>query len=142
MSFNIEFSQIISFLKICYKNKKIFVRYKQTPWLVMLLEVFKKEKMISGYYMYQDACYILLKYNQLGEPVIKHLEIMYRRPFIFNFTYEQLKSKQFLTQYFSQNDMKTTNYIFLTNKGLLSYNEMLTKKIGGTLLLLIKYNEI
>lgn len=142
MSLNLELSQIISFFKMSYKNKQIFVKYKTNPLLLQLLEVFIRENAISGFFIHEDFCYIYLKYNSLGEPVVKHLEIKYKRPFVLTFKHKQLKTKEFLTKYFSHNDTKTSTYIFLTDKGLLSYNEMLTKKIGGTLLLLLKYTEI
>lgn len=139
MSLNLRLNKIINFLKTSSKNKHVVVKYKKNKLILGILEILLKEKIILNFYLENDYYHIFLKYNELGESIIKDLKIYYKRPFELNFSVKQLKSKQFLKNYFSQSSELSSFYIFSTSKGILTYKQCLEFNEGGLMLLQVKF---
>lgn len=137
-SLNLQLSKIISFFKISYKNKYLLVKYKKNKLLGSILENFLRENVIHGFFEDSDYYHIYLKYNNLGEPIIKDLKIFYKRPFELHFTVAQLRDSQFVVKYMNSHNINLSFCLFSTNKGILSYSECLKFNTGGVLLLFVK----
>jgi ribosomal protein S8 len=138
MSLNLKLTKIISFLKISIHNRNTFVKYKKNQLLVSLLECFLENGFISGFFESEDFIYILLKYNSLGESVIKDLKVLYKRPFEVHLTYSNLKSNSFYKKYLIKKSEKSLLFILSTNKGIVTHKDALNYGIGGQLLLVLK----
>lgn len=139
MSLNLRLSRIISFFKISIQNKNILVKYKKNQLLVSLLECFLKEGIISGFFEKDGFLYVILKYNSFGESVVKNFNIIYKRPFEVHLSYKDLKGPKFKKDYLIPNGEKSSIFILSTNKGIMSHLDAITQKVGGKLLLVIKF---
>ena len=138
MSLNLKLTRIVSFLKISIHNRNILVKYKKNQLLVSLLECLLKEGFISGFFEKDGYIYIILKYNSMGEPVIKNFKIIYKRPFEFHLSCKDLKSKFFYKNYLVKEGEKSSLFILSTNKGIMTHIEAVKQNLGGKLLLVVK----
>ena len=138
MSLNLKLTKIISFLKISIHNRNTFVKYKKNQLLVSLLECFLENGFISGFFENEGFVYILLKYNSLGESVIKDLKVLYKRPFEVHLTYKNLKTNSFYKKYLIKKSEKSLLFILSTNKGIITHKDAINYGIGGQLLLVLK----
>ena len=138
MSLNLKLTKIISFLKISIHNRNTFVKYKKNQLLVSLLECFLENGFISGFFENEGFVYILLKYNSLGESVIKDLKVLYKRTFEVHLTYKNLKTNSFYKKYLIKKSEKSLLFILSTNKGIITHKDAINYGIGGQLLLVLK----
>jgi ribosomal protein S8 len=138
MSLNLKLTRIVSFLKISIHNRNILVKYKKNQLLVSLLECLLKEGFISGFFEKDGYIYIILKYNSMGEPVIKNFKIIYKRPFEVHLSCKDLKSKFFYKNYLVKEGEKSSLFILSTNKGIMTHIEAVKQNLGGKLLLVVK----
>lgn len=138
MSLNLKLTRIISFLKISIHNRNILVKYRKNQLLVSILECFLKEGFISGFFEKDNYIYIILKYNSMGEPVMKNFKIFYKRPFEVFISYKEMKSKKFYKDYLIKEGDKSSIFILSTDKGIVTHKDALKNKVGGKLLFAIK----
>lgn len=138
MSLNLKLTRIVSFLKISIHNRNILVKYKKNQLLVSLLECLLKEGFISGFFEKDGYIYIILKYNSMGEPVIKNFKIIYKRPFEVHLSCNDLKGKVFYKNYLVKEGEKSSLFILSTNKGIMTHIEAIKQNLGGKLLLVVK----
>ncbi|MAE59617.1 MAG: 30S ribosomal protein S8 [Halobacteriovorax sp.] len=138
MSLNFKLTKIVSFFKISIQNRNILVKYKKNQLLVSLLECFLKEGFISGFFEKDGYIYIILKYNSMGEPVIKNFKIFYKRPFEVHLSYKDLKGKNFYRNYLVKEGEKSSIFILSTSKGIMTHKDALKHSIGGKLLFTVK----
>ena len=137
MSFNLKLNKIINFFKTSYKNKNVLVKYKKNKMVLQILENFLNENVINGFYEEGGYYYIYLKYNNLGEPIIKNIIKLYKRPFTLPLTIKQLKNKSFVKKYISFYGEKSSICVFSTNNGICSYNNCIKNNTGGVALFIV-----
>ena len=139
MSLNTKLSKLVSSLKISIQNRNLVVKYKKNHLLVNILECFLKEGLISGFFEQQNHIFVILKYNNLGECVIKDLVIKYKRPFEVHWRNKDLKSNSFYKNYVVSEGDKTSFYLLSTSQGLMTHLDAIKLGIGGKVLLLVKF---
>lgn len=116
------------FLQLKYElgQKSLYMSFRKSKDLLMILNILQEAYLISGYTILNEEFKIFLKYDLQGNPIIKETK------FVSSAAKRVLLTRKNLKFYF--NDYPYGMVIIRTRYGIINIKECLKKGIGGEVL--------